>query len=116
MPGRNIEEKAHRTTEVRRSSASWCGVENRTGNNEKSCGLLRALWTRQRTYIRPGNTVGPIVRKPLESTLKRAGRQIATIDDVVELRAAIEHDRRHALTPNAGEFGIGIRNSDDLLS
>lgn len=115
MPG-NIEEKARRKAEVVQSGARWRGGEDRAGNNGKSCSLLGALWTRQRTCIRPGNTVGPIVGKPLESTLKRTGRKVATVDNVVELGAAVEDDRRHALPPDSRGFGVGISQSDDLLS
>lgn len=115
MPG-NIEEKARRKAEVVQSGARWRGGEDRAGNNEKSCGLLRPLWTRQGTCIRPGNTVWPIVGEPLESTLKRAGRKVATVDNVVELGAAVEDDGRHALPPDARGYGVGISQSDNLLS
>ncbi|SEH51603.1 hypothetical protein SAMN05216228_100237 [Rhizobium tibeticum] len=116
MPGRNMEEKARRNAEVGQSGARWRGGKNRAGNHGKSCGLLRALWTRQRTYIRPSDTIRPIVREPLQSTFKGAGRQIAAVDNVVELGAAIEDDRRHTFTPNAGGLGVGIGNSDNLFS
>jgi hypothetical protein len=115
MPG-NIEEKARRMAEVVQSGASWRGGKHCAGNNKKSCGLPRALWTRQGTRIRPGNTFGPIVGKPLESALKCAGRKVATADNVVELGAAIEDDRRHALPPDARGLGVGISQSDNLLS
>ncbi|EJL57947.1 hypothetical protein PMI09_00652 [Rhizobium sp. CF122] len=115
MPG-SIEEKARRKAEIAQSGARGRGGNDRAGNNETSCGLLRALWARQGTCVRPGDTLGPVIGKPLKSALKCARRKIATSNNVVEFSAAIENDRRHPLTPDARGFSVGISQSDNLLS
>lgn len=116
MTERNFEEKARRKAEVVQSGARWRGLGGRTGNNGISCRLLHRLGTAQRANIWPSNAFGPVVGKPLESTLERAGGEIAAVDNVVELGAPVENDRRQALATETRGFGVGIGNSDKLLS
>ncbi len=66
------------------------------------CGLLRPGYLRPLHISGPHNIFGPMIRKPLHRLFKGARRKIATTGYAVELCAAIEDNRRQALSANSG--------------
>lgn len=114
MPGQTNEEKAHRTSEVRRPGAKWCG-EDRTGNNRKSCGLLHRIWTSN--ICRPVRSIGPVIGKPLHRALERSRRHVFLTDrNAIEGRSSIKHDRRNTLAPKASGLAKHIGDKNELFA
>jgi len=71
---------------------------------------------RTRHVMRPRNLLRPVVREPLHRTLKYAGGDVATLRNVVELGASVEHDRRDALAAYAERFAIAICDCKELAT
>ncbi|NTI27641.1 hypothetical protein [Rhizobium rhizogenes] len=90
-----------------------CGQRHQWKRGASFGGLLN--WNRARHVGRPIDAIRPMCRKPEHGALESARCQIAAFSNIVELRAAIEHDRRYTLAANSGRLSVSISNNNDLF-